>query len=335
MGRPPSKFGETNISSNGDSNNANYLLAQSATLSGSGTIQSLSFYVTAAAGKLRLGIYDATGPSGGPGNLLAQTTSTNVTTTGWNTINVTTPVALAAGTYWLAYTPNNGGLGFVNDGGVSGGCFALRPYLRFPARHLLDHAEQLRARTLVILRQHHKPCLHQPGRQRKQYRLQQGLSHPPVLQRRELDSAWERAAAAGAVTAAARQARGRFYVQSRLPHLPVLQRHQLGEIRRRIVGQPGFGRGKLDGTDGGPGIERVGRHRFTATACSSRWQLRHDQVMTSPDGITWTAQTAPSAHTTGTAVAYGNGLFVAWRVAAHDDLARRHHLDIADATGDS
>jgi hypothetical protein len=114
-------FGETNVLSNGDSSNKNLLLAQSATLSGAGTIQSLSFYVTTAAGNLRLGIYDATGPSGGPGNLLAQTASF-APTTGWNTANVVTPVALAAGTYWLAYDPSSNSLSFVNDGGVSGGC---------------------------------------------------------------------------------------------------------------------------------------------------------------------------------------------------------------------
>ncbi len=119
---PTLTFGETNVLSNGDSGNANLLLAQSATLSFAGTIQSLSFLVNNAAGNLRLGIYDATGPSGGPGARLAQTNSF-APTAGWNTANVVTPVALAAGTYWLAYVPNNNGLGFVNDNGVSGGCF--------------------------------------------------------------------------------------------------------------------------------------------------------------------------------------------------------------------
>lgn len=49
-----------------DSGNGNLLLAQDAVLSQPGTLQSLSFYVTAA-GRLRLGLYDATGPGGGPG----------------------------------------------------------------------------------------------------------------------------------------------------------------------------------------------------------------------------------------------------------------------------
>ena len=107
-------FGDTNIETDDDNGNSNLLLAQQATLSYAGTIQSLSFYVTAAAGNLRLGIYDATGPSGGPGNLLAQTNGF-VPITGWNKQNVITPVALAAGNYWLAYLPDNDGLSFKKE----------------------------------------------------------------------------------------------------------------------------------------------------------------------------------------------------------------------------
>ncbi|MEK7138619.1 MAG: hypothetical protein AAB799_00365, partial [Patescibacteria group bacterium] len=55
-------IGETTILPADDSGNGNLLLAQSTTLSQTATIQSLSFYVTTAAGNLRLGIYDATGP---------------------------------------------------------------------------------------------------------------------------------------------------------------------------------------------------------------------------------------------------------------------------------
>ena len=70
--------------------------------------------MTTAAGNLVLGIYDATGPGGKPGNLLAQTNGFTPTT-GWNTQNVITPVALAAGNYWLAYNPSNNSLSFVNN----------------------------------------------------------------------------------------------------------------------------------------------------------------------------------------------------------------------------
>jgi hypothetical protein len=115
------EFGDTNIESTGDSGNANLLIAQEATLALTGTLQSLSFFVDGAAGNLVLGIYDATGSGGGPGNLLAATAGFTPTV-GWNTQNVVTPVALSPGNYWLAYNPSSNSLGFVNNGGVSGNC---------------------------------------------------------------------------------------------------------------------------------------------------------------------------------------------------------------------
>jgi hypothetical protein len=111
---PTVTIGETNILSSDDSGNANLLLAQAASLSQPGTIQSLSFYVATAAGNLRLGVYDSTGPSGGPGAKKAETNEITPAT-GWNTANVITPVLLPAGTYWLAYLPNNNGLHFRKD----------------------------------------------------------------------------------------------------------------------------------------------------------------------------------------------------------------------------
>jgi hypothetical protein len=86
-------IGETSVLSAADNGNGNLLLAQSATLGQAATIQSLSFYVTAASGSLILGLYDATGPNGGPGALKDQQP-------GWNTANVVTPVSLPAGAYW-------------------------------------------------------------------------------------------------------------------------------------------------------------------------------------------------------------------------------------------
>jgi hypothetical protein len=74
----------------------------------------LSFYVKAASGNLRLGIYDATGPNGGPGTLKAQTNAFTPVV-GWNTANVTTPVSLPAGNYWLAYLPSSSGLHFATN----------------------------------------------------------------------------------------------------------------------------------------------------------------------------------------------------------------------------
>jgi len=93
-----------------DSGNANILSAQSATLAKAATIQSLSFYVTAASGQLALGIYDASGLNGGPGALKAAAYLTP--TTGWNTAKVAAPVLLPAGAYWLAFVPSTNALSF-------------------------------------------------------------------------------------------------------------------------------------------------------------------------------------------------------------------------------
>src|SRR6185437_13346171 len=104
-------MGDTAVLSANDSQNGNLLLAQSAKLAQAATVQSLSFYVTAAHGKLILGIYDATGPRGGPGALKASTASFTPAN-GWNTAKVAAPVPLAAGNYWLAYLPSSGALSF-------------------------------------------------------------------------------------------------------------------------------------------------------------------------------------------------------------------------------
>ena len=96
------QFGDTNVEATADNSDKNTLWSQQATLSVAGVVQSMSVYVSTAAGHLILGIYDATGPSGGPGALQA-TTAAFTPTTGWNTASVITPVTLAAGSYWLAW----------------------------------------------------------------------------------------------------------------------------------------------------------------------------------------------------------------------------------------
>ena len=111
----PITMGEASILRRDDNGNANLLLAQKATLSQTATIQSLSFYVAAASGKLRLGVYDASGPGGGPGSLKAQTGEITPTT-GWNSAGVTAPVSLPAGTYWLAYLTSSNSLHFRRAG---------------------------------------------------------------------------------------------------------------------------------------------------------------------------------------------------------------------------
>ena len=63
----PITIGETTVFSGDDSGNGNLLLVQDVVLAQPGTLRSLSFYATQASGSLRLGVYDSTGPGGGPG----------------------------------------------------------------------------------------------------------------------------------------------------------------------------------------------------------------------------------------------------------------------------
>lgn len=103
-------MGRTAIFGEKDSGNAGLLLAQNATLAQPGTIQSLSFYVGTSRGNLILGLYDASGPGGDPGNLIVQS-APFATKAGWNTATVPA-VALPAGNYWLAYSPSSSILAF-------------------------------------------------------------------------------------------------------------------------------------------------------------------------------------------------------------------------------
>ncbi len=100
-------MGETNILSGDDSGNGNLIIAQQTNLPQSGAIQSLSFYVGTASGRLRLGVYN--NASGRPGTLMAQTAEFTPTV-GWNTQNVITPAHLTAGTYWLVFLAENNSL---------------------------------------------------------------------------------------------------------------------------------------------------------------------------------------------------------------------------------
>lgn len=126
-------MGDTVAHSSTDNGNAEVLVAQSATLSQAATVDSLSIYVVTAAGSLRMGIYDASGPGGKPGQLMA-TTASFTPTTGWNTVNVTTPIALAAGTYWLAYlTTDNSFTTALNVDGTSSGVYYYQGTVDLPS----------------------------------------------------------------------------------------------------------------------------------------------------------------------------------------------------------
>lgn len=118
-------IGQTSVFTSPDDSNGNLLLCQIATSSQSGTLQSLSFYVTTPGGNLRLGVYDASG------NLLAQTAEFTPKV-GWNT-QPAPAVSMPAGTYCLAYHPSSNVLGFVKSSVGQGARWYSRTYGTLPA----------------------------------------------------------------------------------------------------------------------------------------------------------------------------------------------------------
>lgn len=115
-----------------DGGNGGLLLAQDAQLAQAMTLQTLAMYFSPAAGNVRLGIWDATGPGGGPGNIIVQTASF-AAQGGWN-VRPVSPTPLAAGKYWLSYTPSDANLGFPVARGVGTCVWVVRPYSAMPTR---------------------------------------------------------------------------------------------------------------------------------------------------------------------------------------------------------
>ena len=92
-----------------DGQNGNTLLGQSVTLTQPAVLQSQSMKIINPAGQLVMGIYDASGPNGSPGKLLAQTVGFTPVA-GVNTQPYTTPVFAAPANYWLVYSPSDNAL---------------------------------------------------------------------------------------------------------------------------------------------------------------------------------------------------------------------------------
>lgn len=104
-----------------NSGDGGLLVAQKVSLTQPARLQSLSFYVTATSGQLRLALYDASGPTGQPGQKIAETVAFTPVV-GWNTQPATSPV-LAAGSYWIAYAPSSSALAFRSAWGVGNYCY--------------------------------------------------------------------------------------------------------------------------------------------------------------------------------------------------------------------
>lgn len=102
-----------------DGGNNGLLFGQQMFLPVAASPVSLSVYITAALGKMRLALYAADGPNGVPGTLVVETRE-NSPSTGWNALVVTNPQVLAAGRYWLYMQQSDGRLSFGASSGASG-----------------------------------------------------------------------------------------------------------------------------------------------------------------------------------------------------------------------
>jgi hypothetical protein len=92
------------------------------TMPQNGTLQSMSVYLTASVTTGFIGVYDATGAGGTPGNLIATSASSSFAS-GWNTINTTTNPLITSGTnIWPAVLGVSSAMSLEidNNSGVTG-----------------------------------------------------------------------------------------------------------------------------------------------------------------------------------------------------------------------
>lgn len=123
-------FGNTNVEDTSTSGWQNYPGACKFTLSETAIIQSITLYVNAGYGDIRLAIYDD--DAGDPGALQCETAS-EATDAGWNTLNTATNPTLSPGTYWLAWHIANDGENIRNKAGTSNQlAYRFHEYGAFP-----------------------------------------------------------------------------------------------------------------------------------------------------------------------------------------------------------
>lgn len=133
--RPPITIGETGVLEGADPNNGDVLVANHVTLDEPATLQRLSVHVKSVgspAGFLTMAVYDSAGTE--PGDLRATTRSITAAA-GWNTADVTTPVLLPAGDYWLVVTFSLDGIVPAHSGSSGTEHWVSRTYGPMPARY--------------------------------------------------------------------------------------------------------------------------------------------------------------------------------------------------------
>ena len=99
LGTENTIMGVDKIYTQDDNGNSGYMNAYQYKLGKDATLQSLSVYVKTAAGKARMAVYSDV--SGRPGTKLAETAEFTPVVN-WNSVNVTTPIKLIAGNYWIS-----------------------------------------------------------------------------------------------------------------------------------------------------------------------------------------------------------------------------------------
>jgi hypothetical protein len=117
---PSATFGKVSIGSFISSVAAAYPETSRYTLPSPGTVVSLSIYVGAVTGQLQLGVYSDTGTK--PGTLLAVTAPFTPLASQWTTVPIS-PLALAAGNYYLAWQKETAGTEIHFDAGVDGDAY--------------------------------------------------------------------------------------------------------------------------------------------------------------------------------------------------------------------
>ena len=106
-------IGDQTVRPNADSNAAGLAEAFQYTAVASGTVTQLAFYLDAASSTttVHVGLY-TNSAADNPGTLMTQATTTTATKGAWNTVAVTTPVGVTAGTkYWIAILGPSGTTG--------------------------------------------------------------------------------------------------------------------------------------------------------------------------------------------------------------------------------
>jgi|GEM_PF-3715742 len=125
-------LGDLNVESGSTTNDASHLYAVKVALNNDSILKSMSVHIKAASGKMIMGVYADN--AGAPGALKASTPEFTPAA-GWNTVGVTSPTVLPAGSYWLVFQPNSNTLATAFNSASGSVRMATRTYGALPASY--------------------------------------------------------------------------------------------------------------------------------------------------------------------------------------------------------